>query len=170
MIIMLTIMDDKRAQEDLGKYAWIKRDQIDWYLKRSQAYEWQYNKRIPSLAFFHIPLMEYAEVREKAITYGEMGEEVCSPKTNSGLFSAFVERQDVVGTFVDHDHANDYWGEWFGIKLCYGRVTGYNNYMVGDGQRGARIIQLKQGERNFETWIRLDNGTVYEPVKHVARS
>lgn len=38
--------------------------------------------------------------------------------------------------------------------------------MEGDGQRGARIIQLKQGERNFETWIRLDDGTVYEAAKN----
>lgn len=68
--------------------------------------------------------------------------------------------KDVRGTFVGHDHINDYWGELHGIRLCYGRATGYNTYGKEGFPRGARIIQLTEGEADFQTWLRLDDGSV----------
>ena len=66
---------------------------------------------------------------------------------------------------MGHDHANDYQGTLCGIRLCYGRVTGYRCYAIkrkdpliskeeDDRWRGARIILLKEGQDNFDTWIR----------------
>jgi hypothetical protein len=66
----------------------------------------------------------------------------------------------VMGTFAGHDHINDYWGELHGIKLCYGRATGYNTYGKEGFPRGVRIIRLWQGEYSFETWLRLEDGSV----------
>jgi hypothetical protein len=63
---------------------------------------------------------------------------------------------DVMGTFAGHDHLNDYIGELHGIRLGYGRATGYNTYGKEGFPRGARVIQLFEGERRFDTWIRLD--------------
>lgn len=142
-------------------YDWIRRDQIEWYVGQSQKYTADNDGvPIPALAFFHIPLPEYQEVWERSVCYGNQFEDVCCPKVNSGLFAAMVEMGDVAGTFVGHDHVNDYWGTLHGIKLCYGRATGYNEYGREGFARGARVIRLRAGEREFETWLRLDDGSV----------
>ncbi|MNE76340.1 hypothetical protein D3C80_1725700 [compost metagenome] len=104
------------------------------------------------------------------ICYGHQFERVCSPVINSGLFAALLEMEDVRGTFCGHDHVNDYTGSLHGIRLCYGRATGYNTYGREDFMRGARIIRMTLGSKDFETWLRLEDGSaimeqpVHEPV------
>lgn len=46
-----------------------------------------------------------------------------------------------------------------GLKMCYGRRTGYGGY--GDWARGGRQIVLRQNvsETPIETWIRLEDKT-----------
>ena len=66
----------------------------------------------------------------------------------------------MLGTFVGHDHINDFMGTLHGIQLCYGRATGYNTYGREGMARGARIIRLTKGVRAFETWLRLEGGQV----------
>ncbi len=150
-------------------YDWIRRDQIEWYAGASEALTARNGGApLPALAFFHIPLPEYNEVWEKQVCYGSKLERVCSPLVNSGMFAALFEAGDVMGTFVGHDHINDYWGELHGIRLCYGRATGYNTYGQEGFQHGARIIRLREGERTFDSWLRLDDGTVIaEQDKHL---
>ncbi|WP_169082387.1 metallophosphoesterase family protein [Paenibacillus sp. PL91] len=144
-------------------YDWIRRDQIDWYAAQSKAFrDVNGGQPLPSLAFFHIPLPEYQDVWDKAVCYGEKREEVTCPRVNSGLFAAMAEMGDVMGTFAGHDHGNDYWGELYGIRLCYGRSS---SYMVWDTDIpiGARVIELTQGSRTFETWLRLfDASTLHD--------
>ncbi|WP_409346497.1 metallophosphoesterase family protein [Paenibacillus sp. MBLB4367] len=157
----------------IGGYDWIRRDQIDWYVSRSR--EWTNRNGgvpLPSLAFFHIPLPEYNDVWDFHVCHGHRLDGTCaSPRVNSGLFTAMAEMGDVMGTFVGHDHANDFCGTLHGIKLCYGRATKYVSYV--DGKRsdhfptGARVIRLTEGERSFETWIREHDGTlVAEQPEH----
>lgn len=141
-------------------YAWIERDQIDWYTRRSTAYAASYGVPLPALAFFHIPLPEYKELWEQHICYGERNEENGIPKLNSGLFAAMKTMGDVMGTFVGHDHTNNYWGDLHGIRLCYGQTGGFNKVSYGEYPRGARVIQLREGVRDFDTWIRMADGTV----------
>ncbi|MDD9266879.1 metallophosphoesterase family protein [Paenibacillus sp. GCM10023248] len=136
-------------------YDWIRSDQIAWYKEASHA-----GGDLPALAFFHIPLPEYQQAWYASTCYGNKLENVCCPPVNSGLFAAMAERGDVIGTFCGHDHINDYWGELHGIRLCYGRATGYNTYGQEGFPRGARMIRLRQDERAFETWLRLEDGTV----------
>lgn len=140
-------------------YDYIKRDQIHWYAGLSGKVREQYGE-IPALSFLHIPFPEYKEVWDFHTCYGEKNEEVCCPKQNSGLFSAMLEMGDVKGVFVGHDHINDYWGELHGVRLCYGRATGYNTYGKEGFAHGARVIVLKENEPGFETWIRLEDGAV----------
>lgn len=142
-------------------YGWIARDQIDWYERRSRAYTAiNGGQPLPALAFFHIPLQEYIEVWEREVCYGHQFEGVCCPRINTGFFASMVGMGDVMGTFAGHDHANDYWGLLHGIRLCYGRKTGYNSYGKEGFQNGARVIRLRAGERSFDTWLRLADGTV----------
>ena len=74
---------------------------------------------------------------------------------------------DVMGTFVGHDHVNDYAVCWKGIMLCYGRFTGSKNtYYDIPGGNGARVIELTEGERGFKSWIRLHDGKVINGIAY----
>ena len=106
------------------------------------------------------PLPEYHTVWEQGNARGNKFEKVCCPAVNSGFFTAMVEMGDIMGTFVGHDHINDFEGELYGIRLCYGRSTGYNSYGKEGMELGACVIRLHAHEREFETWIRLGDGTV----------
>jgi hypothetical protein len=174
---------DSNSYNELGGglYDWIRRDQIDWYRETSRRLRAEYALRrsaiapdgadgrheLPALAFFHIPLPEYNQVWDFETCRGHKYEQVCCPVLNSGFFTALVEAGDVMGCFVGHDHLNDYEGTLSGIRLCYGRVTGYACYGREGFERGARIIRLSAGRRDFTTWLRLADGTVIaEPVEH----
>lgn len=148
------------APTDIGGYDWIKRDQIEWYLDQSAKITEMVGAQLPALAFFHIPIPEYHEVWDFHSCYGAKYEDICAPKVNTGFFAALHEAGDVIGTFVGHDHINDFWGDLYGIRLCYGRATGYNTYGKDGFPRGARVIEFKEGERRFDTWLHLDNGTI----------
>ncbi|OCT11357.1 metallophosphoesterase [Paenibacillus pectinilyticus] len=143
-------------------YDWIRSDQINWYKEESRKLQASASGQpIPALAFFHIPIPEYQQLWDTTTCYGNMFEaSISSPRVNSGLFTAMLEMGDVIGTFVGHDHVNDYWGDLHGIRLCFGRATGYNTYGKEGFHRGARMIRLREGERAFETWLRLADGTV----------
>ena len=138
--------------EKYGKYAWIDWGQINWYREQSHAYAAKNGGRpLPALAFFHIGLPEYKNLQLRKEMYGSLGESGGFPKINSGMFSAMIETGDVMGVFAGHDHDNDYIGQEYGIALAYGRVSGHDAY--GDLERGARIIELYEGKRRFDTWI-----------------
>lgn len=147
--------------EKLEGYGWIRRDQIAWYLRTAQELAAaNRGEFLPALAFFHIPLPEYDEVWDHHTCYGVKYEPVCSPRINTGFFAALVEAGDVMGTFVGHDHINDYMGELHGIRLCYGSATGFSTYgLFGKVLHGARVIRLVEGERDFTTWLRLEDGS-----------
>lgn len=152
---------DRSPLPHIQGYDWIRSNQIDWYREESRMLQSSIEAQAyPALAFFHIPLPEYKQVWENGTCYGNKFENVCCSPVNSGLFTAMVEMGDVIGTFCGHDHVNDYWGELHGVRLCYGRATGYNTYGKDGFPRGARMIRLREGERSFESWLRLADGTV----------
>lgn len=142
----------------LGVYDWIKNDQIQWYRKQSAAYARKEGKPVSALTFFHIPFPEFEQVRKQKSILGSTAEPVCSPAINSGLFASFVEKGDVAGVFVGHDHNNDFIGELSHIFLGYGRKTGYASAYDEILERGARVIILHENERNFDTYIRTLSG------------
>ncbi|MCR2807806.1 metallophosphoesterase family protein [Paenibacillus soyae] len=162
---------DYSKLKQIDGYAWIGRDQIDWYAVQSRALaERNGGESLPALAFFHIPLPEYGTVWEKGGCLGYKHEKVCCSNINSGLFAAMLERGDIMGTFAGHDHINDFSGELYGIRLAYGRASGYNTYGKEGFPRGARVIRLREGARTFESWLRLDDGTVDRQAVHPASS
>ena len=141
-------------------WGWFTHHQVEWYRKQSQKLtESNHGKPFPALAFFHIPLPEYNAAWNNKLypPIGVKNEDECSPEINTGMFAAILESGDVMGTFVGHDHINDYIGIQYGIALAYGRVT----KTMGDPEdpkAGGRVIVLKEGERKFDTWIREANG------------
>lgn len=159
----------------VGDYAWFSGAQVAWYREAARALAAEYVARagggpraepLPALAFFHIPLPEYEELWETRPCLGARHEAVCTSAVNSGLFASFLEAGDVLGTFVGHDHVNDFEGDLWGVRLCYGRSGGYGGYGREGFARGARVIRLREGERGFESWIRLDDGTLAERPLH----
>ncbi len=153
--------DYSTLQPNVDGYGWFDFSQIEWYRNSSKKFT-HVNKGIPlpALAFFHIPLPEYkiALNNPASMTFGVKNEEICSPEINSGMFTAMLECGDVMGTFVGHDHMNDYIGTYHNIALAYGRITKVMKDPVHDPKPGGRVIVLKEGQRQFDTWIREKGG------------
>lgn len=154
--------------KEIKGYDYIKFDQIAWYRRMSTEFTRQNGGTpLPSLAFFHIPLPEYNQAAsdENAQLYGIRREKACAPELNSGMFASMREMGDIMGTFVGHDHNDDYAVAWKGIVLAYGRYTG-GDTVYNDLPNGARIIELTEGERGFRTWIRLKGNEITQRVKY----
>ncbi len=153
---------NKPAIGGIGGYQWISHNQITWYRQRSMVYKQKNGgKPVPSLAFFHIPLPEfnYATANTQCPMYGSRLEKAYSPSINSGMFASIKEMGDIMGVFCGHDHDNDYAVSYFNVLLAHGRFSGGNteyNHLT----RGARVIVLKEGKREFDTWIREVGGNV----------
>ncbi|MFC5406992.1 metallophosphoesterase family protein [Cohnella soli] len=144
-------------------YGWFQRSQAEWVRKKAGVLQADNGGRpLPSLAFFHIPLPEYRDVWDRQTCFGKRYEKVQAPRLNTGMFSALEQAGGVMGTFCGHDHVNDYEGTLYGVRLCYGRATGYNTYGRWRFRRGARLIRMREGSESFETWLRLDNGDKIE--------
>ena len=145
--------NDYPESKDYGTYDWIHFDQIAWYRQTSARFTKENGDNpLPALAFFHIALPEYDAIPNNGTMLGEKNEGSGASKINSGLFASFIEMGDVMGAFVGHDHDNDFIGTHYQIALAYGRVTGTDAY--GDLERGMRVIELKENERSFDTWVR----------------
>lgn len=153
---------NKPAIGGIGGYQWISHNQITWYRQRSMVYKQKNGgKPVPSLAFLHIPLSEfnYATANTQCPMYGSRLEKAYSPSLNSGMFASIKEMGDIMGVFCGHDHDNDYAVSYFNVLLAHGRFSGGNteyNHLT----RGARVIVLKEGKREFDTWIREVGGNV----------
>ena len=146
----------------MGYYDWIKKSQIDWYVNQSNKFSEKNGEVLPALSFFHIPLPEYEYVRNQKSTLGNHSEEVCSPRINSGLFWAFLQQKDVMATFVGHDHNDDFIGSLANIRLAYGRKSGYVTAYKEILERGARVIELHEAEKEVKTYIRTLSGISLE--------
>ena len=145
--------NDYPESKDYGTYDWIHFDQVAWYRQTSARFTKENGGNpLPALAFFHIALPEYDAIPNNGTMLGEKNEGSGASKINSGLFASFIEMGDVMGAFVGHDHDNDFIGTHYQIALAYGRVTGTDAY--GDLERGMRVIELKENERSFDTWVR----------------
>lgn len=147
---------------NVGGYDWIKHDQIQWYIDKSNQISKKNEKTIPALAFLHIPLPEYHVVRNQDSTIGNKTEGVCAPVINSGLYSAFFNQRDVKGVFSGHDHNNDYVGELNGILLGYGRKSGFAPAYEEILERGARVVELDENSSILKTYITTLDGEEFE--------
>ncbi|MHA8111473.1 metallophosphoesterase [Lactobacillaceae bacterium Melli_B4] len=127
------------------RYDAIETEQIEWF----NRLPYQRNETNVDLGFLHIPLPEYHQAAQNIVA-GKQCQAVKSPHLNSGLFYALRRRKNVKAIFAGHDHDNNFAGQYDGIDLNYGNVTGYNCY--GDLPRGVRIIELSP--KLYETSIK----------------
>jgi hypothetical protein len=161
MSALLHLLDSHAYAPGGGSYAWLKPNQAAWHRQICTSVEnarpdWQ--RHLPELAFFHIPLPEHRQAWDNGKALGHRGEEVCCPLYNSGFFEVLRAAGHVLGAFVGHDHLNDYLGQVDGVALGFGRATGHSGYGKEGFARGARMIRLRENVRDLETWIRLEGG------------
>ena len=145
----LIMMDSNvnRRYEGGRDYDYIHPGQIDWY-------EWVVSGQgdVPSMLFFHIPLPEFADVKEMweageldpAAAFGENRERVCCPPVNTGLFDKVLALGRTTHIFVGHDHVNCLSADYKGVRLTYGLKTGPACYADSDMQ-GATLITIEDG-------------------------
>lgn len=153
-------------------YGWIKASQQFWFQRTSTKLRREYENKpqrqkgpAPGLAYFHIPLPEFASFDSSNFT-GVKQEGISSASVNSGFFTTMVEAGDVKVVFTGHDHLNDFCGELTGIHLCYAGGFGYHAYGKAGWARRARVVvatleKLEKGGwggvKSIKTWKRLDD-------------
>ncbi len=167
--VLCCLDSNSYAETDIGGHGWLRQDQIRWFSRMlgQRQREPGASTAYPVLVFLHIPLPEYDEAWRQGLCSGEKNEEVCCPRINTGLFAALHLSGRVRGVFCGHDHVNDFQGRLHGIRLCYGRASGYNTYGREGFARGARIIRLHEDGRDFDTWLRLEDGSRVEQPQTV---
>lgn len=154
-------------------YGWIKPSQQTWFQRASRKLQETYKSapaaqktHAPSLAYFHIPLPEFASFDSTNFTGVKQEEGISSASVNSGFFTTMVESGDVKAVFTGHDHINDFCGELLGINLCYAGGFGYHAYGKAGWARRARMVlaTLEKTERgawgdvkSIKTWKCLDD-------------
>ena len=115
--------------------------QLEWFDRQIAADE-DREVDAPITVFVHIPLIEHHKLFERGPVDGEKAENVCYDSDTGESFKRFAGSNRVVGVFCGHDHVNNYHGDWEGVDLVYGRVTGWGAYGPPAWQRGARLIEL----------------------------
>ncbi len=146
----------------VGGYRWFSFNQLSWYRRESNAYKNKNGgKTLPAIAFMHYPLPEYNEAvaNNQVVMYGTRMEKAYAPNLNSGMFATMKEMGDVMGVFCGHDHDNDYSLMYYNVMLAHGRYSG-GNTEYNHLRNGARVIELYENKRVFDTWIHERDGKI----------
>lgn len=115
--------------------------QLAWFAEQMDK-DAKRGVKAPITVFVHIPLTEYHLLYESGKAVGQRGEAVCYDSDTGASFRHFAGSKRVVGVFCGHDHVNNYHGDWQGIDLVYGRVSGWGGYGPLTWKRGGRLITL----------------------------
>jgi 3',5'-cyclic AMP phosphodiesterase CpdA len=121
--------------------------QLAWFAAQMNA-DREKNWTAPIIVFVHIPLIEYDTLITKGkIDGGEKNEKVCYDSDTGKSYEAFATSKRVKAVFCGHDHVNNYFGNWNGIQLHYGRISGWGGY--GDWARGGRLITINPADGSY---------------------
>lgn len=153
---------------DTHKEGYLAPGQVAWYRQRRDDIAKAEGQYIPSMAFMHVPFEEYKTVRENGAP-GVMLEGVAAQHEDSGMLNSMIEKGEMKGVFVGHDHVNDFAGDYHGTLLAYGRGTCVGNAMIGGIHCGGYMkpgflpgcrMMILNRDGSFQTYVRLQDGTV----------
>jgi len=174
----LWMLDSGSFYEDgsVSKYDYVRKDQIDWYVKKSNALKAANGGvPLPSLVFQHIPVPEIFNVyvpAEKgapgsneyfgkswmlklnpAVASGTLLGWSNPPSINAGEFDAMAAQGDVIGIVTGHDHSNSFVGTYRGIDFIQTPNIGYSPANLPTVS-GVRVITLDESNpRHYETEV-----------------
>ncbi|ODV96044.1 hypothetical protein PACTADRAFT_75226 [Pachysolen tannophilus NRRL Y-2460] len=146
-------------------YDWIKESQLNFIESKYQELEplrKHYTHIHLSMAFFHIPLPEYRNVKNQ-ILIGELKEAVTAPNYNTGARD-ILHKLGVSVVSVGHDHCNDYClmdtnkdYEADKMWLCYGGAAGEGGYSgYGGTPRRVRVFEIDTQRNDIRSWKRVE--------------
>ena len=121
-------------------------DQIMWYYNSSKEIEAYCGGRVNGILFSHIPLWEFQQIVDNPqITQciGSTKEEMSLGRFNSGLFSAVLQRHDIVCIAAGHSHDDCFEGTFCGVTMCLDACAGYSPYGT-DELRGGRVFEIDE--------------------------
>jgi len=145
-LMSLIFMDSNSYDEANDGYDHFHENQIQWYENTVKQIAKEENgdesKVVPSLAFFHIPMQEFATGYENGEkVHGMRFEKGGYPVVDDEMFETMVRLDSTKGCFAGHDHMNNYSVNYQGIRLTYGLSCDHNIYVVPF--RGGTLINIK---------------------------
>lgn len=148
-------IDYDKIEHCMGIYP----DQIAWYRKTAEHLAQVNGRKVPSLAFFHIPIHMYDVAFEKEYGYvfgqdfhadhsGDQGVLCEHNKAHVDPDDSFYRMARSVGTngfFTGHEHKNDAVIHHDGAVFAYGVKTGIATYYRDDAIGGTLISVSMDG-------------------------
>lgn len=169
--IWMTDSGTYNSENDLGGYACTTKEQIAWYIEKSNELKAQNGGNpVPSINFQHIivpnifdALVECEEGTPESVPYGNrfvtlpegieghLHETPCPPNYSNGQFEAFVQQGDVLATVSGHDHKNDFVIPHMGVDIINTPGVGFSSY--NDETVGSRVFVIDENDpENYETY------------------
>ena len=169
--IWMTDSGTYNTENDRGGYACTTKEQIAWYVEKSEELKAQNNGNpVYSLNFQHIIVPEIydalveceegtaesVENGNKFLTLpegveGHLHEAPCPPNYNNGQFAAFVQQGDVLATVSGHDHKNDFVIPYMGVDIINTPGVGFSSY--NDETVGSRVFVIDENNPEaYETY------------------
>ncbi len=169
--IWMTDSGTYNTENDLGGYACTTKEQIAWYVDKSNELKAQNGGNpVPSINFQHIivpeiynALVECEEGAPESIKEGDkfltlpegveghLHENPCPPHYNNGQFAAFVQQGDVLATVSGHDHKNDFVVPYNGVDIVNTPGAGFSSY--NDETVGSRVFVIDENAPEaYETY------------------
>lgn len=170
--IWMTDSGTYNTENDLGGYACTTKEQIEWYIEKSNELKaLNGGKPVPSINFQHIIVPEIYDALavceegtpesiqhgNKFLTLpdgveGHLHENPCPPNYNNGQFAAFLQQGDVLATVSGHDHVNTFVVPYKGIDIVNTPGVGFSSY--NDETVGSRVFVIDENDpENYETYV-----------------
>ncbi len=150
-------------ENDLGGYACVRKEQVDWYLDAAKALqEANGGMAVPSLTFQHIAIHEVLDVLVKTendyiLPEGALGTKdpnqgIGASLYTNGQFDAFLTQGDVMAVAWGHDHLHDYELSYKGIDFINTPIASFSS---DNGPTvGYRVFVLNEETPDtYETYV-----------------
>ena len=138
--------------------------QLDWLRAARTALAKTGAPLVPSLGFYHIPLVEQKTLYAAGRTPGVCQEGVCHEKESGAAAPALAADTRLLACFCGHDHTNDYAVRSRSLDLVYGRATGYAGYGGEKLRKGAKLIELDLRAGQYEQVTVFADGSRWQPA------
>lgn len=171
-IYMLDSGDYSKVKKVHG-YGWIQESQKKWFKELSTKLKEEFQSKangkndvVPTLVYFHIPLVE-TRIASRCYITGVKQEGIGCAQVNSGFLATMSEVGDPHVVFNGHDHVNDFCGDLSSnIKVCYGGGVGYHAYGKAGWSRRARVVDVSL--RNLSSTIHTNATSKLENLSTLA--